>query len=301
MEIPCLGLGCWQLGGHGWGQTSEPEIIKAIHKAIEKGLTLFDTAPIYGLGHSEEMLGKIIAGKRKDVIIATKVGLRWKTDNGFSRHNDCSQANILKEIDASLKRLNTDYIDIYQIHWPDPATPIADTLAVMEKLKQAGKIKEIGCCNFTLDLLKEALQYGHIARLQMPYSLIDRTIEADLLPFCQTQNIAVIAYNTIAQGILTGHFDTARKFGSDDHRSRHQYFQPQELAKNLAIAEKVKAVAKKINRQPVQVALRWILDNQIVTSALFGVTKTQQLEENLGALDFKLSKNDMEYLNDVHK
>ena len=297
--VSCLGLGGEQLGGHGWGKVSETEMVKVIHEAINSGVTFFDTAPIYGLGHAEEVLGKALGAVRKNVIIATKVGLVWKKNRTFDKFTDSSPANINQEIDMSLKRLRTDYIDLYQIHWPDANTPIEDTLFAMEKLKKSGKIRCIGGCNFSLELLKQSLKYSKMQTIQVPYNLIDRKVEKDLLPFCRENGIAVLAYSPIARGLLTGKYDRNTKFGLDDHRSRSgdEYFHGEAFPKNLEIVEKVKVVAKRLNKTPVQIALRWVLENPYVTTAIFGAKNIAQVEENVAASDFTLSREDVEFLN----
>ncbi len=298
IKLSRLSLGCWQLGGQSWGRVSETGMIKAVFKALDKGINLFDTAPIYGLGHSEEVLGKALYEKRKDVVIATKVGLTWENGKYFKKFNDCSPQNINREIEASLKRLKTDYIDIYQIHWPDPDTPIEDTIASLEKLRVSGKIRMIGCCNFPLPLLKRALKAGRIDTVQVPYNLIDREVEKDLLPFCRDKNIAVLTYSPIARGLLTGKYDKNTRFGSDDHRgsSEDSYFSDKELQENLEVVKRVKSVAKRLNKTPAQVALRWLMENDCVTSAIFGAKNNAQLEENVAASDFTLSREDIGYL-----
>ena len=299
VKLSCLGLGGEQLGGHGWGKVSESQMVKAVHKAIDSGVTFFDTAPIYGLGHSEEVLGKALSAARKNVIIATKVGLVWKKNEPFEKFTDSSPANIEKEVDMSLKRLGSDYIDVYQIHWPDPNTPIEDTLFAMKKLKQSGKIRCIGCCNFSLELLREAVKYGEIRTIQIPYNLIDRKFESDLLPFCRENNIAVLAYSPIARGFLSAKYNQNITFGLDDHRSRSEdeYFQDEAFSKNLRVLEKLRFVAKKLNKTPAQIALRWVLQNPYVATAIFGAKNTVQVEENVVASDFTLSQEDIEFLN----
>jgi len=299
VKLSCLGLGGEQLGGHGWGKVSESQMVKAVHKAIDSGVTFFDTAPIYGLGHSEEVLGKALSAARKNVIIATKVGLVWKKNEPFEKFTDSSPANIEKEVDMSLKRLGSDYIDVYQIHWPDPNTPIEDTLFAMKKLKQSGKIRCIGCCNFSLELLREAVRYGEIRTVQIPYNLIDRKFESDLLPFCKENNIAVLAYSPIARGFLSGKYDKDTIFGLDDHRSRSEdeYFQGEAQAKNLRVLGKLEFIAKKLNKTPAQIALRWVLENPCITTAIFGAKNTVQVKENVVASDFSLSQEDIEFLN----
>ena len=299
IKLSCLGLGGEQLGGHGWGRVSERQMAKAVHKAIDSGITFFDTAPIYGLGHSEEVLGKALGAARKNVIVATKVGLVWKRGKSFEKFTDSSPANVERGLDMSLKRLGADYIDVYQIHWPDPNTPIEDTLITMERLKQSGKIRCIGCCNFSLELLKEAVKYGEIRTIQIPYNLIDRKVESDLLPFCRENNIAVLAYSPMARGFLSGKYDENTKFNLDDRRSRSEdeYFQGEAFTKNLRVLERLKLIANKLNKTPSQIALRWVLENSCITTAIFGAKNTAQVEENVTASDFTLPKEDIVFLN----
>lgn len=277
---------------------SETEMVEAVHRAIDLGINIFDTAPIYGLGHSEEVLGKTLGTKRKRVIIATKVGLTWEKRDTFQKFTNSSPANISREIDESLRRLKTDYIDLYQIHWPDPNTSIEDTMAVLEKLKSAGKIRCIGCCNFSLELLRDSLKYGKIKTLQIPYNLVDRKVEKDLLPFCQENGIGVLTYSSIAQGLLSGKYDENTKFGSDDYRSKSQYFQGEALRRSLNVVDKLQLLAKKLNKTPAQIALRWVLQNPSVTTALVGVKNPAQVEQNMLASDFALSEEDMKFLNE---
>lgn len=301
IELSHLGFGCLQLGGYGWGKVSETEMARAVHQAIDSGVTLFDTAPIYGLGHSEEILGKILGAQRKNVILTTKVGLVWKKDKTFEKFTNSSPANINKEIDASLRRLKTDYIDLYQIHWPDPNTSIQDTLFAMDNLKKAGKIRAIGCCNFPLNLLKEALKYSKVQTIQTPYNLIDRGAEKELLPFCDKNSIAVLTYSPIARGLLTGKYNCNTRFGPDDHRSSptDKYFHGEDFPENLKIAQRVKVIATELNKTPTQIALRWVLENSCVTTAIFGAKTVAQLEENIAASNFVLSKEAIQSLNKV--
>ncbi|MBT4512997.1 MAG: aldo/keto reductase [Chloroflexi bacterium] len=296
MELSRIGFGCWQLGGHGWGNVSEQEMVYAVHKAIDLGINLFDTAPVYGLGHSEELLGKTLGAKRKDVIIATKLGLTWKKDGTFRKFNDCSQRNIEREINMSLKRLQTDYVDLYQIHWPDPNTPIEETFFALEKLRQEGKVRHFGCCNFNLELLKKASKYGQIETLQLRYNLIERRAERALMPFCISNGISVISYSSLADGLLSGKYTSNSIFGTDDHRSHDQYFTKESLSENMIFVEKVKLVAKHLSKTPSQIALRWVLENPAVTTALVGIKSVSQIEENSIASNFALSESDFEFL-----
>lgn len=293
-KVSVLGFGCLQLGGHGWRGLSNTETTRAVEEAIEAGITLFDTAPIYGLGYSEERLGNILESKRKDVAIATKAGLRWRTGGGFQRFHDASPKGITRDIDASLKRLRTDYIDLYQVHWPDPDTPIEETMAAMDNLRGAGKVRAIGVCNFTLDQLISAQRGCAISSIQVPYSLIDRRIETDLLPYCLENDIAVIAYSPLGRGLLTGKYDASSLFGDNDHRSRpgDEYFGRENLESNLATVRRVRDVARKLGRPPAAVALRWVMQNPAIAVTLFGAKNAFQAAGNIGATGFRLSNDD---------
>lgn len=296
LRVSRVGFGCWQLGGHGWGKVSEKEMVNAVNRAIELGINLFDTAPIYGLGHSEELLGQALGNNRKNVVLATKVGLTWTIDQTFQKLIDCSSLNIEREIEASLRRLHTDYIDLYQIHWPDPNTPIEETLAALQKLKQSGKVRYIGCCNFGLDILERVCQHDQFDSLQIRYNLIDREVENDLLPFCLKRGIGVLAHSALANGLLSGKYDATSTFGMDDHRSRDGYFTSQSLAKNMKIVERVKTVANRLGKTPSQIALCWVLGHESVTAVLAGTKNVHQIEENAAAADITLPEEDMKLL-----
>jgi len=298
VPISRLGYGSWQLGGHGWGKVSQEDMVRAIRKALDCGMTFFDTAPVYGLGRSEEILGEVLGRDRHKVVLATKTGFAWKTGTNCQTYIDNSPKNIRREIDQSLKRLRTDYIDLYQIHWPDDDTPIEDTIGTMEELRKAGKIRAIGCCNFPLSLLKEASQYGNVQTIQVPYNLIDRSCAADILPYCKDRGIAVLSYGPTGRGLLTGKYDCETRFGPDDHRSRSgdKYFSGEAFLRHLATVEKVKAVAQRMGCAPAQVAIRWVLQNPCVTTALFGAKTAQQVEENVSAADMVLRDEDLRLL-----
>ncbi len=298
IEVSRVGFGCWPLGGYGWGKVSEEDMVYAVHRAIDLGVNFFDTAPLYGLGHSEELLGSTLGAKRKDVIIATKFGLTWQKGEVFRRFTDSSPANIIREVDMSLKRLRTDYINLYQIHWPDPDTPIEDTLETLEKLKRAGKILHIGCCNFGIDQLTKLLEYGQVETMQLCYNLIDRQADKEIMPFGIDKNIGVLAYGSLAYGLLSGKYDINSSFGTDDHRSQKAYFAKPSLARNLVIVDKLKLVAKHLGKTPSQIALRWVLENPAVWIALVGVKNINQIEENAEASNFTLSKEDIEFLSE---
>lgn len=295
-KLSQLGLGCWKYDDD-WGYAFERKMVKILQRALDKGITLFDTAPIYGLGRSEEILGKAIRKERKNIVISTKVGLVWEKREKFIKVKDCSPANIKKEIDMSLKRLKTDYIDFYLIHWPDPNTPIEDTLLTMEHLKNSGKILHIGLCNCSLNLLKKALKYSKIDAIQVSYSLIDRKIESGLLPFCKEKDILVFAYGSLGKGLLTGMYNKDTKFTIDYHRKKDKNFQGKTLLRNFKILEAVKYIANQLKKTPAQIAVRWVLENPYVAMAIFGVDSISQLQGNILAADFTLSKENIDFLN----
>jgi aryl-alcohol dehydrogenase-like predicted oxidoreductase len=288
-----LGLGCWQLGGHGWGINEPTKTTQAVLKALERGITFFDTAPIYGLGESERVLGKLIKDQRDKVVVASKVGLKWETNKGFIKKNDLSPDRIRVEVKESIKRLDTDYIDLYQIHWPDLNTPLESTMNTLNCIKDEGLIKAIGVCNFSLKQLIEATQYSEIASIQIPYSLIDRTYE-NIFDYCIKKKISIICYSPLAKGLLAGRFSKIVSFPSNDHRKYHPYFSPREFKNNLEIAQKVSKVAREVSMTPSQCALLWVLNQPAITVAIFGATTSRQVEENTMMDYTKISKTTLD-------
>ena len=212
-----VALGTWAIGGWMWGGTDEAESIRTIHAAVDQGITLIDTAPVYGFGRSEEIVGKALAdkGRRKRVNIATKVALDWNDGRVF---RNASKERIFKEIDDSLRRLQTDVIDIYQVHWPDPNTPIEETAAAMEALHRAGKIRAIGVSNFSPAQMDTFRSIAPLHTAQPPYNLFERAIEADVLPYCSEKRIATLAYGALCRGLLSGRMNAATQFSGDDLR-----------------------------------------------------------------------------------
>jgi aryl-alcohol dehydrogenase-like predicted oxidoreductase len=274
-------------------------MIRTVNSAIENGITVFDTAPIYGLGRAEEILGKALSKQRERAVICTKAGVAWKKGKRLVKAVDCSAVSISREVDMSLRRLGTDYIDFYLIHWPDRNTPLDETLAAMDELKNSGKVLYTGYCNCSLSLLKKALTYTKVDAVQIAYSLIERSAEDGLLPYCRQADIAVFAYSPLGRGLLTGMFDKNKPNAIDYHRSKDKNFQGEALQRSLAILEAVKHIACRMGKTPAQVALRWVLENPCVTTVLFGVDSSSQLIENLLSLEFTLSREDKDFLDDA--
>ena len=292
-QLSEIGFGAWAIGGpweYGWGPVDDTESIKAIHRAIDLGINWVDTAAVYGLGHSEEVVAKALKGKRKEIFLATKCGMIWDANGHVTIH--ASASSIRKEIEASLKRLITDYIDLYQIHWPDPETPVEESWGELVRLKEEGKVRYIGVCNYDVPLLEKCNAIAPVQSLQPPYSMLRRQIEHEILPYCLKNEIGVVAYSPLQSGLLTGNFDIKR-LAPDDWRRKNKYFQEPYLSKALSFVEKLKPIAEKYHKTVSQLAVAWVLKNPAVTSAIVGARKVEQVEENVGAAGFVISDSDM--------
>lgn len=294
LEVSRLGFGCWAIGGHGWGPINDKDSIAAIRKALDLGINFFDTADVYGFGHSEEILAKGLGESRKKVVIATKFGLKWDRKGKITR--DISPKRVVEALEASLRRLRIDCIPLYQIHWPDFKTPISETMLALMKCQKAGKIRYIGCSNFSVDLINEAQKTFRVESLQVPYNIIDRKIEEELIPCCRKWKMGLITYSSLVQGLFTGKYKKGAKFDKDDVRSRYENWRGKKLEANLRLVEELKKMGDKYKKTPAQIAIRWILDNPSIDCALTGVTKPEHIIENSGATDWELSPEDRDFL-----
>src|SRR5579862_734024 len=254
-----IALGTWAIGGWMWGGSDEREAIKTIHSALDRGINLIDTAPVYGFGHSEEIVGKALAldGRRKRALIATKAGLNWKDGKPF---RDARKTRIVGEVENSLRRLRTDVIDLYQVHWPDPQTPIAEVAEAMRALHQAGKIRAIGVSNFSPSQMDAFRKVAPLHSAQPPYNLFERGIEQDVLPYCRDRNIAVLAYGSLCRGLLSGRMSQTSQFTGDDLRRSDPKFLAPRFVQYLAAVEQLDRVAKRFGRRVIHLAVRWVLD-----------------------------------------
>lgn len=279
IQVTPVGLGTWAIGGWMWGGTDEAQSIDTIHRAIDKGIGLIDTAPVYGFGRSEEIVGKALAnGRRDQVALATKVALNWNDDHD-KVWRDATASRIEREVEDSLKRLQTDWIDIYQVHWPDPKTPMEETALALEKLYQAGKIRAIGVSNFTPSQMDELQERVPLHSLQPPYNLFERDIEKEILPYCRENGIATITYGGLCRGLLTGKMREDTEFTGDDLRKNDPKFQGDRYRQYLnAVAELDTFARERYQKNVLALALRWLVDQPGVTTALWGARRPEQLD-----------------------
>jgi len=279
-------LGTWAIGGQGWGEYSKKDALAAIEAAIDCGINTIDTAPAYNLGHAEKMIGEILKGKRGTMIIATKCGLNM--ENKFPK--DLSPEFIEYDLHESLKRLKTDYIDLYQCHWPDPKTPIEATMECLVKFRDQGKIRNIGVCNFSDELLQQAMELAPVVSMQPQYSLLKRNIEEDILKTCIERNTGVITYGSLGAGMLSGKYTEPPKFNKTDARSYfYKFFKPKYWPQVSSLVELLKSMAEDRGARPGQVAISWVLSREGITSAIVGARNQAQVRENVKALEIKLT------------
>jgi aryl-alcohol dehydrogenase-like predicted oxidoreductase len=277
LKISRVALGTWAIGGWMWGGTDEAESVSTIRAALDHGINVIDTAPVYGFGRSEEIVGKAIAeGRlRSRFIVATKAGLEWQ-DGKILRNS--SRDRIMREIDDSLRRLRTDYIDIYQIHWPDPLTPAEETAEAMHTLFRSGKIRAIGVSNFSVAEMDRFRRAAPIHVLQPPYNLFERGIEGDILPYCRKNKIATFGYGALCRGLLSGRMRPDTTFNGDDLRRADPKFQEPRFGQYLAAVKRLDRLAQqRFGKRVIHLAVRWILD-QGITAALWGARHAGQLQ-----------------------
>jgi aryl-alcohol dehydrogenase-like predicted oxidoreductase len=292
--LTTVGLGAWAIGGGdwywGWGTQDERQSVDTINRALDLGINWIDTAAAYGLGRSEELIGRAIAGRRDEVFIATKCGLVWGDDPTEDVTPTLKAASVRKEAEASLRRLNVEVIDLYQLHWPNPDEDIEEAWGVVANLVKEGKVRYAGGCNFNVSHLKRVIPIHPVAATQPEYSMLKRSAEEELLPFCEANNIGVVGYSPLRSGILTDTFNRARldALESGDWRRRDPDFQPPQDEINLNFLGEVREIAKRVGRPLSQLAIAWVLANPRVTSAIVGARKPSQIEASAPAADWRL-------------
>ena len=304
LHLTTIGLGTWAMGGgdwkFGWGPQEDNASINAIHNALDLGINWIDTAAIYGHGHAEEVVGKAIKGIRDEVIIATKCGRVWE---GESREigKSLRAKSIRREVEASLKRLSIEVIDLYQIHWPEPDQEIEEGWDTMAQLVREGKVRYVGVSNFNLEQLKRAQAIYPIASLQPPYSMFRREIEEEILAYCDNNQIGIIAYSPMQAGLLTGKFSRERALSlpDSDWRSRHPFFNEPQLSVNLETIERLNKIAIEENISLSQLSLAWVLRNKEMTSAIVGARNPKQIKETAKASEITLTKTNIKAIEKI--
>lgn len=302
-ELTTVGFGAWAAGGpwqYGWGPQDDKESIAAIHRALELGVNWIDTAAVYGWGHSEEVVGEALRGvDRASVYIATKCG-RVKGADGLVT-GDLRPETIRREVEDSLRRLKTDYIDLYQFHWPDTTTgtPVETSWETMARLQEEQKVRWIGVSNFDVPLMERCERIAHVDSLQPPYSLLRREVEAEILPWCQQNGTGVICYSPMQAGILSGTFDINR-LAPDDWRRNSPYYQEPQLSRNLRFVEALRPIAARYGKTVGQLAIAWVLMHPAVTAAIVGARRPEQVEINVGAMGWTLTPDVMKEIEDAY-
>ena len=302
IEASVIGLGTWAIGGWMWGGTDEAKSIEAIQAAVDEGVTLIDTAPAYGKGLAEEIVGKALAGRRDKVVLATKCGLVWHCQKGnhFFDYDDqpvhryLGKDAIIHEVEQSLKRLKTDYIDHYITHWQDPTTPIAETMEALETLKQQGKIRSIGASNTNADEVAAYVAAGQLDAIQEEYSMVKRDIETSLLPLCTEHGISALSYSSLALGLLSGKVGPDRKFSGDDQRKGNPRFSAANRQKIATLMEEIAPIAESHSATLAQTVIAWTVQQPGVTFSLCGARNADQARENAAAGRIRLSPKDIE-------
>ena len=300
MQITRLGLGTWAIGGgnwaFGWGPQDDEASIATIHRAIDLGINWIDTAAVYGLGHSEEIVAKALKGRSDRPYVFTKGSRVWNDQGEIT--SSLKEQSLRREVENSLHRLEVDTIDLYQLHWPNPDPDIEEGWSTLAKLKSEGKLRYIGVSNFSVEQMERARKIAPITSLQAPYSLIKRDIERDILPYCQEHNIGVIVYSPMMSGLLSGKMTRERidNFPEDDWRKRNEEFQEPRLSRNLKLASLLQDIGYPYNRTTAEVAIAWTLRHPAVTGAIVGGRRPEQVEEIIGAAEFRLSESELEQI-----
>jgi len=292
LEVSTVALGTWVFGGDCWGEADDSMSMRVVEQAIEKGINFIDTAPIYGNGRSEEVIGRAIRKKAGRVVIATKCGLEQK---GRSIRVDLSAGFIRKEIENSLRRLGVETVDLYQCHWPDENTPLDETFGELKSLVEEGKVRYIGVSNFSRELLERALLIAPVKSNQMQYSLFDRTIEKDLVPFCEGKGVSILSYGSLGGGILTGKYKAPPNFPKGDVRSFfYQYYREPFWSKAGNFVSVLDGIAGKHKAPVSDVAINWVLSRPGIASCIAGCRTPAQLEQNVKAPDWELSGGELQ-------
>ena len=298
IEVSAIGVGCWEIGG-GYGSIEEQEFSAAVHTALDQGITCFDTAEAYGFGASERSLAKALGDRRKDAVVVTKFGIGYKEAPNY---RDSSRERVMVSIEKSLKNLNTDYVDVYMVHWPDINTPFEETMRALDDIVQQGKARAIGISNFRREQIETSMTTRRVDVAQYCWNMFDRRMDREILPYCREHNMGVMAYGSLAYGLLTGTFRADMTFDEGDWRARQgrmgginlfqTMFGPEHFPNNIKAVEELKGMAAGYDKSLPQFALRWTLSHPVVSTALVGCRKAAEVEDNVGALGWDIRQED---------
>jgi aryl-alcohol dehydrogenase-like predicted oxidoreductase len=305
IQISAIGIGCWEIGG-GYGSIEESEFIKGANRALDVGINCFDTAEAYGFGASERSLAKALGTRRKEAVITTKFGVGYQDAPNF---RDSSRKRVMASIEKSLAALDTDYVDVYLVHWPDVNTPFEETMQALDDIVKQGKVRAVGVSNFRLSQIETSVQTRRIDVAQYCWNMFDRRMQKEILPYCREHEVGVMAYGSLAYGMLTGTFSEEMNFESDDWRARRgrmgninlfqHLFGPDYFLKNLRAVEELKAMAQNYGKTLPQFALRWTLSNPVISTALVGCRNEREVNDNVGAVGWSISDADMKAIDAI--
>ncbi len=299
LQVSTIGFGCWEIGG-GYGQVEETEFGRAVGRALDLGINCFDTAEGYGFGASERALGQALGRRREDAVLVTKFGFGYRDK---PKLRDSSPARVTASIEQSLKNLGTDWIDVYLVHWPDRETPFEDTMSALDAIVREGKARFVGVSNFRREEIEACAQVRSVDVAQYGWNMFDRRMQRDVFPYCEEHGIGVMAYGSLAYGLLAGTFTEDMEFGSDDWRARaprmgsiklfDTLFGPDSFARNIRVAEDLKRLAAQSDRSLPQLALSWVTSNPVISTALVGCRTVAEVEDNVGAMDWSIDAGDL--------
>jgi aryl-alcohol dehydrogenase-like predicted oxidoreductase len=313
VKVTPIAFGAWAIGGWMWGGSEEKEAISAIHAAYDAGITTIDTAPVYGFGKSEELVGRAMKDKRRDSYqILTKFGMNWMTEEGeyffdstdndgrpFKMYKWSSRKRVMQECEESLRRLKTDYIDLYQIHWPDRSTAVNESFEAVQQLIEEGKVRAAGVCNYTVELVEEALKTIQLVSNQVPYSLINRSIEENVLPQALEKGLSIIPYSPLQRGLLTGKIKPGHQFSEGDTREGNRFYTAENIRRTNDLLEKLKPIAEAHDASIAQLVINWTINRPGIGTVLVGARNAQQVHSNRGALDFTLNSDEMRRITEI--
>ena len=305
IKISAVGIGCWEIGG-GYGSIEETEFIKAVGRALDQGINSFDTAEAYGFGASEKSLAKALGARRKEAVITTKFGVGYPDAPNY---RDSTRKRVMESIEKSLKNLDTDYVDVYLIHWPDRNVPFEEPMRALDELVKQGKVRAVGLSNFKLAEIERCMQARRVDVVQYCWNMFDRRMQKEIFPYCRDHRVGVMAYGSLAYGVLTGTMSEEMDFGSDDWRSRcgrlgninlfQHLFGPDHFLKNLRAVEELKPLAQRYGKTLPQFALRWTLSNPVISTALVGCRNEREVNDNVGAVGWNISDADMKEIDAI--